>query len=116
MGNIVTSGCMNEVGLVKFTFKKEGRDTWIDWCNELISRKEEVLETLESEGVLVEACFLSRKEQCIYYFIEAVSFERMQEVAKNSTRFIDIEHRAVKLESIEFVERMELLFHFDIKD
>ena len=107
---------MREIGLAKFRFKGDKKDMWLDWTKELVKRKDEVMETLKNEGIIIEACFFSEKEQCIYYLIECGSFAKVEEVAMSSILPIDVKHRKIKLESIELLERMDVLFYFDTKE
>ena len=49
---------MTNVKLVKFKFKPEAKEIWLDWSEELKRRKEEVIATLKNEGVVSESCFI----------------------------------------------------------
>jgi hypothetical protein len=104
---------MTDVALWKYRFKPDKRQEWMEWCQELNRRREEVLETLRNEGVRVEACFLSADEDCIYYFIEAESFEKAHAAFRASRYPIDGEHRRHKTGSVGEVEALQCLFHFE---
>lgn len=43
---------MTQVKLVKMKLKEGNDQIWLDWCEELKQRKNEVIETLKNEGVL----------------------------------------------------------------
>lgn len=104
---------MTHVRLVKLRFKAGQGQTWLDWCEELKRRKNEVVETLKNEGVLSEACFLSEDEQCVYYFMEAEDFEKGRAAFEKSQHPIDAEHKAKRTQSLERVGELKELFHFE---
>jgi hypothetical protein len=106
---------MAEVSLVKFRFRPGQKQAWLEWCRECRRRHEEVLETLRNEGVSVEACFLSPKEDCGYYFLEVEDVEKAGEAFRNSRFSIDHEHKQRRESSIEEVEKMECLMYFQNK-
>ena len=107
---------MAGVRLVKLRFKSDQKQVWLDWCEQLKVRSNEVLETLKNEGALSEACFLSGDGETIYYFMEVEDFERARVAFKNSTFKIDSEHREAILRSLERVEELTTLFHFQNRD
>ena len=102
---------MAEIELRKFRFKPGKKQEWIDWSGELNRRRDEVLETLRNEGVLMEACFLSHDDDCIYYFIVAESFDKARAAFSTSKYPIDKEHGRHKRASVEEVEKLKCLFH-----
>jgi L-rhamnose mutarotase len=102
---------MTEVKLVKLKLKD--KKVWLDWCEELKSRKNEVIETLKAEGIVSESCFLSEDEKCIYYFIEAESFDKAKSVVEKSNHVIDAEHKVKRELSLEKVAQLKELFHFE---
>jgi hypothetical protein len=104
---------MSEARLLKFRFQPDGREKWLDWSEALKRRSDEVFQTLQNEGVVVEACFLSREEDAIYYLVVAEDLERAERAAQRSTFVIDREHAQVKSAALERVERLECLFFFD---
>ncbi len=104
---------MSAVKLYKFAFQTNKKQTWLDWCEELKKRKEEVIETLKHEGVLSESCFIAADGLSIYYFMEAEDFAKAKEAVKKSTFKIDRDHKTARQSSIEFVEELECLFHFN---
>jgi uncharacterized protein DUF6176 len=104
---------MSEARLLKFRFKPDGKEKWLDWSEALKRRSDEVFQTLRNEGVIAEACFLSEEEDAIYYFVAADDLERAERAAQRSTYVIDQEHAQVKSAALERVERLECLFFFD---
>src|SRR5579859_899582 len=104
---------MSEARLLKFRFKPDGKEKWLEWSGVLRRRSHEVFETLRNEGVIAEACFLSPAEDAVYYFVAAEDLERAERAAQRSTYVIDLEHMRVKAAALERVERLECLFFFD---
>lgn len=76
-------------------------------------RKDEVLVTLENEGVVSESCFLSDDGEHVYYFMEAENETQAHARAQQSVHPIDIEHRNIREECLEPVAKLETLFHFE---
>lgn len=101
---------MTEVVLVKYGIKRGQKERWLKWCRELKRRESEVMETLENEGVISEACFLSSEEKSVYYFMEAGDLERAFSPPR---RFpIDEEHRTERLSTLLPPEKLKVLFNF----
>ena len=87
----------------------------MDWCEQLKKRADEVLETLKSEGTLSEACFVSQDGESIYYFMEMENLEKARQAFKNSNHKIDKDHREARDSSLEKIEELTPLFHFQNK-
>lgn len=102
-----------QVKLVKVTLKEGSKHLWFEWCEELKKRREEVIETLKNEWVLSESCFLSEDEKCIYYFMEATSFEKAKEAVMKSIFPIDADHQKIKKLCFEEKISLKELFHFE---
>ena len=107
---------MAGVRLVKMKFKPDGKQVWLDWCDQLKRRTDEVLETLKNEGALSEACFVSQDGESVYYFMEVENLDRARTAFKSSTFKIDAEHREAVLQSLERVEELTPIFHFQNRD
>ncbi|MBI4479188.1 MAG: hypothetical protein HY651_04110 [Acidobacteria bacterium] len=103
---------MSQVRLVKLKFKAGGKQIWLDWCEQLKNRSDEVMETLRSERTLSESCFVSQDGGSLYYFLEAEDLEHAKKAFHGSTFNIDREHREARLASLEFVEELTPVFHF----
>jgi hypothetical protein len=99
--------------LLKYRFKPDGKEKWLDWSAALKRRSKEVFETLRNEGVVAEACFLSPEDDAIYYFVAAEDLERAELAAQRSAYVIDQEHTRVKSAALERVARLDCLFFFD---
>lgn len=104
---------MTEVKLVKFRFKSGKKKIWLDWSEELKRRKDEVIATLKNEGVLSESCFISEDGEEVYYFMEAEDFEKAKKAIEKSTRPIDEDHKKAREASLEKIEVLKSLFHFE---
>lgn len=107
---------MTNVKLVKFRFKPNSKQFWLDWSAELERRRQEVIATLKSEGVVSESCFISETGEELYYFMESEDLEKARVAASQSTHLIDVEHKEAKEKSLEFVAKLEPLFHFENRD
>ncbi len=103
---------MTDVVLVQFKIKLGKKQKWINWCAELKERKDEVAQTLRNEGVISEACFLSEKDQFVYYFVEAQDLEIAYEVGRKSALPIDRQHRTIRKATLEKGEELKTLFNF----
>ncbi len=105
---------MTQVELVRLKIKPGEKKEWLEWCEELKLRENEVLETLRNEGVVSEACFLSPDDESVYYFIEAESLETAHATGRRSVLPIDKQHRLISESSLERAQRMKPLFNFHI--
>lgn len=103
---------MASISLVKFHFTPTGKTTWLEWCDELKRRSDEVYATLKNEGVYTEACFLSETENACFYLMQAVDIKKVLEVSEKSRLRIDIEHQNALKKSLVYVERYKPLFLF----
>ena len=103
---------MTNVKLVKFKFKPEAKQIWLDWSEELKRRKEEVIATLKNEGVVSESCFISDTGEEVYYFMEAEDFEKAKNAVLENPHPIDADHKKARESSLEFVAKLDCLFHF----
>ena len=106
---------MTQVKLIKLRLKEGNERVWLDWCEELKQRKNEVIETLKNEGVLSESCFLSEDEKCVYYFMEAESFDKAKSAVEKSNFKIDADHKEKRILSLEKVAQLKELFHFETR-
>lgn len=107
---------MTQVKLVRLKIKEGKKQLWLDWCEELKRRKDEVIETLKNETVVSESCFLSEDGEHVYYFVETTDMEKSQAAFKNSTFKIDLEHRERRVASLDKIGQLEELFHFENRD
>ena len=86
-----------------------------EWSKIMNERAEEVIETLQNEGVYVESVFFSKEldGDYIIYYIKAESIDKMREVAKNSELAIDTFHRKFKQDTFESSTLLTKLVDFD---
>jgi len=103
---------MSQVRLVKLKFKPGGKQIWLNWCEELKRKTDEVMESLPERRNLSESCFVSQDGESLFYFMEAEDLERAKQAVQTSTLKIDVEHREARLASLDFVEELSPLFHF----
>jgi [ribosomal protein S5]-alanine N-acetyltransferase len=103
---------MSELKLLKLTLKPDAKSGWLRWCEELEKRTPEVVETMRSEGMLLEAAFLSKDGESVYYVVEANNLEKARAAARNSPYPIDREHRQVFWSSFGEIEPLEALLYF----
>ena len=103
---------MSQARLVRLKFKPGKEQIWLNWCQELMRRTDEVMQTLRNEGTLSESSFVSQDGESVYCFMEVEDLERAKYAFQNSTFRIDKEHRAARMASLEFVEELSPLFHF----
>lgn len=82
-----------------------------EWARELNARMDEVLATLEDEGVNREIVFLEEGPDGDYliYFMDAEDFEKGHQVSQASTHPIDAYHRKFKDEAWDTRQNLELL-------
>lgn len=85
------------------------------WADELNCRREEALETMRDEGMLVESTFLDSTSEgdFLICFMKAESFEKAMAVVKQSLHAIDVYHQTFKKKTTESVTQLELLVDLD---
>jgi hypothetical protein len=87
-----------------------------EWAAEMTRRRDEALETLRDETVIIESVFLDSTPEgdFLIYFMKAENFERAREAARQkSAHAIDEYHRQFKRETWEEGTRLELLIDLD---
>lgn len=100
-----------ETRAVRIKLKPNSGDRVREWAEEIMRRKEEALETLRDEGVVLECFFLDRRDDgdFLICIMTAADFERTQAAARNSTHSIDAFHQAFKRETWDSVDALEQL-------
>ena len=85
-------------GLVKL--KPDTKASVEDWCNTMKTRRDEALQTLRDEGVVVESWFQVEIEGAPYllWYMRADSIERVWEIAAKSDHEIDAYHFEIMAE------------------
>ncbi|MDT5063500.1 MAG: hypothetical protein QOH63_3959 [Acidobacteriota bacterium] len=105
---------MYETRCWKIKLKPGATDRVREWAQTINSRKDEALETLRDESVIVEAVFLDKTDDGDYLIaiMKAESFEKAGEAVRKSTHAIDEYHcrvmREVRAEKIELEVLVDL--------
>ena len=99
----------------KIKLKPDSTDRVREWAQTINNRKDEALETLRDETVIIEAVFLDKigDEDYLIAIMKAESFEKSGEAAKKSPHAIDEYHRRVMQEVREEKTELELLVDLD---
>lgn len=106
---------MTDTRCIKIRLKPGSLDRARDWASELNRRREEALETLRDEGVLVESVFLERSPvgDFLVYYMKAVDIDRSFRVSRTSRRPIDLFHRQFKQDTWASTVDLELLLDLE---
>ncbi|HMF54859.1 MAG TPA: DUF6176 family protein [Pyrinomonadaceae bacterium] len=106
---------MYETRCFKIKLKPDSIARVREWAETMNRRKDEAIETLRDETVVVESVFLDRTEQgdFLIYFMKAESFEKSAEAARNSKHSIDEYHRKFMKETRIEGTKLELLVDLD---
>jgi hypothetical protein len=88
---------MTEVALTKWRIEEGKEERLREWVDELRTREDEAVETLEDENAFTEAAFIEHGDDANYlvYFLEAADLETAIEEYEHSDRDIDERNRAV---------------------
>jgi L-rhamnose mutarotase len=82
-----------------------------EWAAELNARRDEVLATLQDEGVRVESVFLDG--ETLVYYLKADSIDKARDVYAGSQHAIDAYHQRFKDETFAERTQLELLVDFE---
>lgn len=106
---------MSETRCWKIKLKPNSAERVREWAQTINRRKDEALETLRDETVIIESVFLDTTDQGDYLIaiMKAESFEKSGEAVKKSTHAIDEYHRQVMQEVREERIELELLVDLD---
>jgi len=104
-----------ETRCVKIRLKPNSIEKMREWAKTINERKDEALETLRDESVILEAVFLDRNSEgdFLIYLMKAESFEKAKEAAKHSSHAIDEYHQNFKSKCWESGEKLEMLIDLD---
>lgn len=91
---------------------KEGKvDEWIRWCHRLESDlHDEAMNTLMEERITEEFCALAWIGDTAYVF----GFVTGEMLPPNMARSINVEHKKLKTECLEFVSEAEVMYQFNV--
>jgi hypothetical protein len=106
---------MSETRCWKIKLKPNSLDRVREWARTINARRDEALETLRDETVVIEAVFLDQTEQGDYLIalMKAESFEKAGEAVEKSAHPIDEYHRRVMREVRDERTELELLVDLD---
>lgn len=81
---------------IRTKLKKGSLEDVRKWFQTLRERPDEVLQSLEDEGVIVESAFLDKQDNDYYliYYMKAENLAHSRDVAMKSTLAIDKYHKA----------------------
>jgi len=106
---------MMETMCVKVRLKPDSIDRVRTWAAELNRRRNEVLETLRDEQVIVESVFLDQTSDgdFLIYYLKARSLEEARQAVHLSQHEIDEYHQKFKCDTWDTRQRLELLIDFE---
>jgi len=80
---------------VRVPLKEGSTESVKEWFRTLMDRREETLESLKNEGVVVESAFLDQRPEgdFLIYYMRAADIEKALAVFQNSTLAIDAYHK-----------------------
>jgi len=87
-----------------FRIKKGKRKIWENWCEEIMSRKEEAMETLREENLIQEKCIIFGTEDNSYVFYRHETVPGKEKLPMNLSREMNIKHKKIMEECLEEVE------------
>lgn len=104
-----------ETRAFRIKLKPDSIDRVREWAHEIMRRKQEALETLRDESVLLENFFLERTADGDYLIgvMTAESFQRSQAAVRESKHDIDTYHQQFKRDTWESGEPLELLINLN---
>jgi len=106
---------MPEVTLARAPVEPGHEDRLREWYAELQRREDEVVETLDHEGVFTETAFLdtSGETSYLYVYMEADDLEAADEAGDEEVYDIDAEHHEVLAETLDGEwEGLETIGHY----
>ena len=108
---------MTEISLFRYPIQEGKKEIWLNWCDQVTKRKDEVLATLREEGMLTEACFIDSEEKHVYIFVRSNDLSKAFKAGQTSSHKIDKEHKENRLTSLlEPVELKQLFYYENSKD
>ena len=101
----------HETRCIKIKLKPGSIQKVREWARVLGERRDEALETMRGESVVLETVFLDRTSEgdFLIYVMKAESFEVAERAALESANAIDAFHQRFKRETWEEGKKLELL-------
>ncbi|OGZ63870.1 MAG: hypothetical protein A3A98_01110 [Candidatus Staskawiczbacteria bacterium RIFCSPLOWO2_01_FULL_40_39] len=87
------------------------KQTWINWCNEIIQHQNEVIETMKEENLIHERCVIFED----YVFYEHETVEGKEKKPMNPNREINQKHQRILNECLEHIEGNIGVIGYDLK-
>lgn len=87
-----------------YIYKIKNIDLWKQWIAQLNSQKEEIRITLEREKILQEGIFVDEVWKFVYYLIESEDLSESIKIFNESILPIDVEHKKIVWECLEFID------------
>lgn len=94
-----------------FKIKEGKKEEWVRWCDELMSRKNEAILTLQEENLIKEWCVISGD----YVFCGYETVEGKEKLPMNKEREINQKHYQIFHECLETVEGEPAIIGYDIE-
>ena len=106
---------MVETRCIKIKLKPGSLERVRAWSRELESRREEALQTLRDEHVMIESVFLDRTAEGDYliYYLKAVSDERGARAGQKSSHPLDASQQQFIEETWESQKALQLVVDLD---
>ncbi|MDR2213425.1 MAG: DUF6176 family protein, partial [Pseudomonadales bacterium] len=103
-----------ETSGVVIELKPDSLERVREWAAYLNQHKDEALQTLKNEGVMLESWFLTKIDgkDYLFAFMRAESMERAREAVKNSSFVVDAYHQQFKKDAWLTRFKGELLVDF----
>ena len=107
---------MYQTQLLKIRIRPGKTDQVIDFLRSLMDRKDESLEALRREGMMIESFFLERREEAdyLYYYVKARNLMKATEINMKATDPMTLEIRKFVSETWADVASPEPLFDLDL--
>jgi tRNA(adenine34) deaminase len=102
---------------VRIALKENSIDSVREWFQTLMDRREETLESLRNEGVIVESAFLDRQPDgdFLIYYMRTKNIEKAMAVFQNSNLAIDAYHKDCKRKYCGTSIRLEQLLDLSVE-
>jgi hypothetical protein len=107
---------MSETTLIRYRLKPGKREQLYEWMETVETRRDEAIETLQTEGVFTEAAFLESRDDGDYvsFYMEAEDLEEATNAFEQSSHELDRELKQLLQEVVaeqQPTENIEALYH-----
>lgn len=101
--------------IAKYKVKEGMQKEVLEWAKLLNEQKIQVLESLRDEGVVIEIAYLDNQADGLYlvYILKAQDIAKAFQRLKESTREVDILHKAILSKTLEAPEKFQALIDFE---